>query len=172
MLIQGIHNYPQERAILNYLYIVDKLLKTPSFNEHLQTVIVDVYCLIFISLWTQRCLSELEQVKILRKFWLGTIHPLLLQQMKDNIYHRTGIDIDKGFKTETISSIKDYYLNRLKMTPEEIEYHLPSCKPYLIGRPPEDGKFREEFGRRKYTEEETWYPSEEMGEKPRKKVHN
>lgn len=59
MIMQAIQNYQQERAVLNYIYIVDKLLKVPSFNEGLQTVIVDLYSLIFISLWTQRCFSEL-----------------------------------------------------------------------------------------------------------------
>lgn len=116
--MQAIQNYQQERAILNYIYIVDKLLKIPTFNENLQIVIVDLYCLIFISLWTQRCLSELEQLKILRKYWVGSIHPLLLQQMKDNIFLRTNIDIDSGFKPEAVSSIREYYESRLRMTPE------------------------------------------------------
>lgn len=82
MIMQSVQHFQQERAILNYIYIVDKLLKVPTFNENFQTVIVDLYSLIFISLWTQRCFSELEQIKILRKFWVGTLHPIILQQMK------------------------------------------------------------------------------------------
>jgi hypothetical protein len=44
--------------------------------------IVDIFCDIFYFLNLQKCSKDLEELKILRKFWVGTIHPALLRQMK------------------------------------------------------------------------------------------
>ena len=60
----------------------------------------------------------MEKIKILRKFWVGKIHPFLLQQMKDNILHKINCDIDHGIKPEIVDKIKTHYASKLNMTPE------------------------------------------------------
>lgn len=55
MIRQGIHEYKNERAIMKYIYIIDKLLKFPTFLAVFQTSIVELYSDIFISLLIQKC---------------------------------------------------------------------------------------------------------------------
>jgi len=47
---------------------------------------------------THKNLKELEELRILRKFWVGKLHPALLNEIKKQIYLKTNIDIDDGFK--------------------------------------------------------------------------
>jgi hypothetical protein len=61
----------------------------------------------------------------LRKFWVGKLHPALLNDLKIQIYQRAHIDIDDGFKIDVINRIKSYYTNQLKLTEEEVKFHLP-----------------------------------------------
>ena len=65
----------------------------------------------------QKCSTEIEELKILRKFWVGKLHPYCLAQIKELILQRTGIDIDCGFKQETINGIRAYYSTKLNMGP-------------------------------------------------------
>ena len=44
------------------------------------------------------CIDKIDELKIIRKFWLKTIHPKLLQTMRDFILTETAIDIDQYFK--------------------------------------------------------------------------
>jgi hypothetical protein len=61
----------------------------------------------------------------LRKFWVGKLHPALLNDLKIQIYQRAHIDIDDGFKIDVIDRIKSYYIHQLKLTEEEVKFHIP-----------------------------------------------
>lgn len=48
--------------------------------------------------------------------------------IRDTVFNKTGIDIDTGIKPEIVAMIKEFYVNKLKLTPNEVEYHLPQKK--------------------------------------------
>jgi hypothetical protein len=125
---QAVHEYQNERVIMKYLRIVDKLTKVPTYKAAIHTSIVDIYCEVFLFLHLQKCSRDLEELKILRKYWLGNIHPYCLSQMKDILLSKTNIDIDNGIKPEMLSKIKHHYATKLNMTPEEIALHFPLPK--------------------------------------------
>lgn len=54
------------------------------------------------------------------------MHPYYLNQMKEAVLQRTSIDIDCGFKQETINRIRQYYGQKLNLSNEEMAQHLPS----------------------------------------------
>lgn len=56
---------------------------------------------------------------------MGKLHPYCLAQIKDIIIQKTNIDIDCGFKPETINTIRNYYKSKLNMSAEEMAKHLP-----------------------------------------------
>lgn len=45
--------------------------------------------------------------------------------MKDVILMETGVDIDQYFKADFIATLKNHYEKKLKLTPEEMSFHLP-----------------------------------------------
>jgi hypothetical protein len=100
---------------MKYIYIIDKLLKVPSFVPAIQNSIIDIYNELFLYLLQQKCSTEIEELKILRKYWVGKLHPYYLNQIKEIILQRTSIDIDCGFKLETINRIRQHYSSKLNM---------------------------------------------------------
>ena len=82
MIRQAIFEFRNERIIIKYIYIVDKLLKTIGFQNAVINYIVEIYCEVFFNLFQQKCLKDIEKLKILRKYWVGTLHPILLKRMK------------------------------------------------------------------------------------------
>ena len=77
----------------------------------------------------QKCNKDLEELKILRKYWLGLVHPYNIAQMKEIIFNKAGIDIDSGIKPDSVTKIKQHYATKLNMTPEEINLQFPSPRP-------------------------------------------
>lgn len=120
------HQFQTERTILKYIYILDKLMKVPAFLPAIHGAIVDIYSEMFGFLLQQKCSTEIEELKILRKYWVGRLHPYYLNQMKEAVLQRTSIDIDYGFKQETINRIRQYYSSKLNLSSEEMAQHLPS----------------------------------------------
>lgn len=45
--------------------------------------------------------------------------------MKDVILTETGVDIDQYFKADLIATLKSHYEKKLRLTPEEMSFHLP-----------------------------------------------
>ena len=103
-------HYHQERSIVRYIHIVDKLLKTSVFNQMIQSYLVELYCETFKFLLEQRAFNELDEMKLLRKMWLKSIHPRLLIEIKEIVQMNFNIDLDKGFKPRDISLIKSHYI--------------------------------------------------------------
>ena len=103
-------------------------MKVPAFAPAIHNNIIDIYSDLFLFLLMQRCSTEIEELKILRKFWVGKVHPYCLGQMKENIQQRASVDIDCGFKQEMINRIKTYYCTKLNLSSEEVALHLPSIK--------------------------------------------
>ncbi len=128
LLREVVHHFQNERAIIKYIYIIDKLIKVPSFLPAIHQTIVGIYSDLFSFMHQQKCSGAMEELKILRKFWVGKLHPHCLVQMKEIILQRTGLDIDTGFKPEMINRIRDYYTSKLNMNAEEVAYHLPVTK--------------------------------------------
>ncbi len=113
---QAVHEYQNQRAILKYLRIVDKLTKVSGFKAAIHNSIVDIYCQVFLFLFLQKCNKDLQQLKILRKYWVGIIHPYCLAQMKEIIFVKANVDIDTGIKPDTLAKIKNHYATKLNMT--------------------------------------------------------
>jgi len=118
MIRQAVHEYQNERAIMKYIRIVDKLTKVTLFKAAIHAHIAEIYSEIFHFMFTQKCNKDLEELKILRKYWLGLIHPHNLTQMKETILKNSSIDIDAGIKPETVLKIKQHYATKLNMSPE------------------------------------------------------
>lgn len=59
LLRQAVHEYQNERAILKYLYIGDKLAKVPGFQNVVPPFLVDLYCDVFYFLHLQKCSKDL-----------------------------------------------------------------------------------------------------------------
>jgi hypothetical protein len=91
-------------------------MKVPNFVPAIQNAIVDIYSELFVFLLQQKCSTEIEELKILRKYWVGKLHPYYLNQIKEILLQRTSIDIDCGFKPETINRIRQYYTSKLNMS--------------------------------------------------------
>jgi hypothetical protein len=109
MIRQAIHEFQNERIIFKYVRIADKLLKVPGYEHALAASIVDIFCEVFHFLHLQKCSKDIEELKILRKFWVGTIHPLLLRQMKEILLSKVNLDVDQGIKPEMVARIKAHY---------------------------------------------------------------
>lgn len=116
LIREDIHQFQNERSILKYIYIIDKLMKVPNFISPIQNAIVEIYSELFVFLLQQKCSTEIEELKILRKYWVGKLHPYYLNQIKEILLQRTSIDIDRGFKQETINRIRQYYSSKLNMS--------------------------------------------------------
>lgn len=99
----------------------------PCFIAAIHTTLVDIYTDLFTFLLAQKCQSEIMKLKILRKYWVGQLHPNLLIQIKDTVWRKCNVDIDSGFKIETINQIKNYYENKLKLSPQETISLLPNA---------------------------------------------
>ncbi len=82
MIRQGVNEYRGERALMKYIYILDKLMKINGYTSALQSHIVDIYSEIFLALLHQKCYNEVEELKILRKYWVGQVHPVLLNRIR------------------------------------------------------------------------------------------
>lgn len=50
-----LQHYQKDRLLIKYVYLIDKLLKLPVWNQLAQSVIVEFYCDIFIFLLLQKC---------------------------------------------------------------------------------------------------------------------
>ena len=73
-------------------------MKVGGYEAAVAHSIVAIFCDTFQFLYLQRCFKDLEELKILRKFWVGKLHPVFLSQMKENVWSQTKIDIDAGIK--------------------------------------------------------------------------
>ena len=91
----------------------------------LQNVIVAIFYETFVSFWNQRCFNEIEELKILRKLWVGSVHQALLARMREAVAAATNCDIETNFKSEAIASIKSFYQNRLRLSPQQVAALLP-----------------------------------------------
>ena len=123
LIRQAMHQFPLERAILKYIRIIDKLLRVPAFAVPLQHCLADIYteCLGFIA--HQKSTADLEELKLMRKYWVGRVHPMLLWQIKQKAMASVGIDVDAGIRVERVKQLREYYA-RLGLSGEEIRYHL------------------------------------------------
>lgn len=102
---------------MKYIRVVDKLTKIGSFKTAIHSHIVEIYSDTFYFLFVQKCNKDLEELKILRKYWVGLIHPYQLTKMKETVLSKASVDIDTGIKPDTVAKIKQHYLTRLNMTP-------------------------------------------------------
>lgn len=98
MLRASIQEYRGERGVIKYVHVMDKLLKIPQLGAILQSGIIELYVEVFIALLLQKCYNEIEEIKLIRKFWLGIVHPTFLSRIREIIMVRVGVDVDMGFK--------------------------------------------------------------------------
>lgn len=78
-----------------YVQIMDRLLRFPIYNTILHSCLLELYTSVVIHLVNNSHLGALEEVKLIRKFWIGWINPLLYQHLRDSVYNATGIEIDR-----------------------------------------------------------------------------
>lgn len=62
---------------------------------------------------------------MIRKYWVGRIHPKLYMDLKEVTFRRTGIDVDQLLNSDAIFDIQHYYSKVLGLPPQEIYFHLP-----------------------------------------------
>jgi hypothetical protein len=55
LIREAIHQFQAERAIMKYIYIIDKLIKVPSFLPAIHNSIIDIYSDLFMFLLLQKC---------------------------------------------------------------------------------------------------------------------
>lgn len=87
-----------DRNVINYFRLVDKLMRTrKSFAPFLENILIDMYTMVFVSFWQRGLNSSLEELKILRKIWLGTVSLAVLQAIRQRVMETVGIDVEVGF---------------------------------------------------------------------------
>lgn len=60
VLREVIRQFQNERAIMKYIYIIDKLIKVTEFIPAIQNAIIDIYSETFLFLLQQKCNTEIE----------------------------------------------------------------------------------------------------------------
>jgi hypothetical protein len=73
---------------------MDKLMRTRrSFTQHFENMIVDLYTMVFVSFWHRGFHSSVDELKLLRKLWLGTVALPVLHAIRQRIIEILQIDI-------------------------------------------------------------------------------
>lgn len=116
-----------ERSTIEYFYLMDKLMRTiRSFTPHFETMLIDLYVLVFVSFWQRGFHSEVDKLKILRKLWLGTVGGMVLQALRQRLLEILATDVEVGFSRLQIDNIERYYRAQLKMNDWQVRQHLPT----------------------------------------------
>lgn len=82
--------------------------------------------MVFVTFWQRGFHSSIEELKILRKLWLGTVNFSVLHNIRLRIMETIGVDIEAGFRRETIDKIDRYYRSVLNMDDWQVRQHLPT----------------------------------------------
>lgn len=116
-----------ERSTIKYFYLMDKLMRTRrSFTPHFEGMLIDLYVLVFVSFWQRGFHSSVEDLKILRKLWLGTVSAAVLQALRQRLMELLATDVEVGFSRAQIDTIERYYRTHLKMNDWDVRQHLPT----------------------------------------------
>ena len=115
----------RDTELLEYLKVMDLLLEHPVYNQVLHTCLIEFYPKIVSYLANQGHRGELEEAKIIRKYWVRRIHPNLYLDLKGATLMKAGVDIDYLCNSDAISHIQHYYSTVLCMPVPEIHLHLP-----------------------------------------------
>lgn len=106
---------------------MDKLMRIhKSFAPFLENILIDMYTMVFVSFWHRGLNSSVEELKILRKLWLGTVNFAVLQAIRQRLIEHLGLDVEVGFTRDTIDSLEHYYRSVLKMDDWSVRNHLPA----------------------------------------------
>lgn len=97
-----------------------------SFTPHFESILIDLYVLVFVSFWQRGFHSSVEELKILRKMWLGTVSAAVLQTLRQRLMELLTTDVEVGFSRMQIDTIERYYRSQLKMTEWQVRQHLPT----------------------------------------------
>lgn len=81
-------------ALLQYIILFDMMLNEQVFNELLHSCLAEFYPRIVSYLQKRKLSKEVEEAKIMRKYWAKRIHPYLYAALKTETYRLTNIDVD------------------------------------------------------------------------------
>lgn len=116
--------------LIQYLQVIDLILNHPIYNQILHSCLLEFYPTIVSSLLKAGYRREVEEAKVIRKYWVRRIHPGLYIDLKEATMRMVGIDIDLfdlNYNTDALLHIRHYYTNVLNMPPQELNYHLPQA---------------------------------------------
>ena len=108
-----------------YLDLCDILLNHPTYNEILQQQLTPIYAQTVDYLARNGFEQEVEHAKVIRKLWLGKIHPEVYEGLKREVLKLCGVDIDVLREPEGVIFVRDYYQRVLKMPISDIQFYLP-----------------------------------------------
>jgi hypothetical protein len=114
--------------LIQYLQVIDLILNHPIYNQILHSCLLELYPTIVSSLLKAGHRKEVEEAKVIRKYWVRRIHPDLYIDLREVTLRIVGIDIDFfeiKYNTDALLHVRHYYTNVLNMPPKEVEYHLP-----------------------------------------------
>lgn len=115
----------KDSELIEYLRVMDLLLENPIYNQILHSSLIEFYPSIVYYLSKYGHKKEVEDAKIIRKYWVGRLHPSLYFDLQRVTLRKTGIDVDQIFNSHALFNIQRYYSKVLGLSPQEINSYLP-----------------------------------------------
>lgn len=80
--------------LLQYLQLIDLLLNHPLYHPILHSCLIEFYPLIVSSLRKAGHREEVEEAKVIRKYWVRRIHPALYADLREATLRKAEVDVD------------------------------------------------------------------------------
>jgi len=111
----------------HFASLIDRLLALPSFNAALHNHLPEIYCELFRHLLWQRNYAGLDELKVMRKYWVGKLNKDLYRQLHQLVMRYFQVDIER-IPESAVSDLKKFYIERLHMSYHDVYLQLPQLK--------------------------------------------
>lgn len=111
----------------HFASLIDRLLALPSFNAALHNYLPEIYCELLRHLLWQRNYAGLDELKVMRKYWVGKLNKDLYRQLHQLVMRYFQVDIE-SIPEDAVSDLKKFYIERLHMSYHDVYLQLPQLK--------------------------------------------
>lgn len=99
----------------------------PALGAVLQRYLTELYCDLFKHLFCQQNYAALQELKVIRKYWLGKVPPAFFAHTQQVVINHFQDDLER-IPQQAANDLKKFYIERLRMSYHDVYLHLPQLK--------------------------------------------